>query len=191
MMHGMNTIGMNSGFGFSVVWIIHALSMIVFVAGLVFLLVWAVKTLPMAQLLRWAIGLLVGGALVCLLTIGVTGHPWTGGWTTGGNAMMNRATSGGMGMGCSMMKDKGGSMGMMGMMSTMGTMLEGLEGDEFDEAFIRMMIPHHEGAVDMAEAALESAKHAEMKQLATDIIEAQRREIDMMKGWLTTWGYEN
>ena len=188
MMHGMNTIGMNGGFGFTVLWLVHILAVVAFASGLVFLLAWAVKTLPVAKLFRWAVGLLVGGAIACLLTIGVMGHPWTGGSMMGGGNVMYRVDSaerkgGGM-MGGGMM---GGDMGMM---SKMGMMLKGLEGDEFDEAFIRLMIPHHEGAIDMAEEALQSAKHPEMKQLAEDIIEAQQREIDMMKGWLTAWGYE-
>lgn len=183
MMHNMNTIGMDGGFGFSILWIVHILSVVSFAAGLVFLLAWAVKTLPIAKLLQWAIGLLIGGAIACLITIGIMGHPWTSGSMMGGNNMMYRVDS----------EDRQG-MGMMrgsdmGMMSKMGMMLDGLEGDEFDEAFIRMMIPHHEGAIDMAEEALKSAKHPEMKQLATDIIEAQQREIDMMKGWQREWGY--
>ncbi len=188
MMHGMNTIGMDLGFGFAILWIVHVLSVLAFVTGLAFLLAWAAKTLPLAQLLRWGIGLLIGGAIACLLTIGVMGHPWTdGGMMGAGNAIYRYDSDDGARTG--MMRGAGD--GAMGMMSKMGMMLEGLEGDEFDEAFIRLMIPHHQGAIDMAEEALKSAKHPEMKQLATDIIEAQQREIDMMKGWLTTWGYEN
>ena len=70
-------------------------------------------------------------------------------------------------------------------------LLEGETGDDFDKAFIEMMIPHHQGAIEMAEEALESAKHQEIKDLATDIIEAQQREIDMMNEWYKSWGYEN
>lgn len=186
MMHSTNIIGMNGGFDFSILWIIHILSVAAFVAGFVFLLVWAVKTLPVTKLLQWATVLLIGGVIACLLTVGIMGHPWTSGFMMGGGNMIYRIDSDdrrGMGM----LRGMGNGMGMM---SEMGMMLEGLEGDEFDEAFIRMMIPHHEGAIDMAEEALESAKHAEMKQLATDIIEAQQREIDMMEEWLTTWGYD-
>ena len=183
----MNTIGMNWAPGFTILWIVHVLAVIAFFTGLVFLLAWAVKTLPLAKLLRWAIGLLVGGAIACLLTIGVIGRPWTTGPMMGGNNMMYRIDSDDRKTGM-----MGGGMmgGNMGMMSNMGMMLEGLEGDEFDEAFIRMMIPHHEGAIDMAEKALKSAKHEEMKQLARDIISAQQREIDMMEGWLREWDYE-
>lgn len=76
------------------------------------------------------------------------------------------------------------------MSDSMGDMMAGLEGktgDAFDRAFIEEMIVHHEGAVEMAKAALTSAKHAEIKQMANDIIAAQSREIDTMRGWLKSW----
>ena len=76
-------------------------------------------------------------------------------------------------------------------MGDMSRMLEGKTGDSFDEAFIRMMIPHHEGAIDMAQAALEDAKHEEIKAMAREIISAQQREIDQMNGWLQAWGYND
>jgi uncharacterized protein (DUF305 family) len=74
-------------------------------------------------------------------------------------------------------------------MDDMMTELEGKTGDDFDKAFIEMMIPHHEGAIDMARAAQQSAKHQEIKDMAEDIISAQQSEIDMMKGWQRAWGY--
>lgn len=75
-------------------------------------------------------------------------------------------------------------------MDDMSAMLEGKSGDAFDEAFIRGMIPHHQGAIDMALQARERAGHEEIKRMADEIIEAQQREIDMMNGWLREWGYE-
>lgn len=78
----------------------------------------------------------------------------------------------------------------MGMsMNDMSAMLEGKTGDDFDAAFIEGMIPHHQGAIDMARAALTSAKHAQIKNMANAIISAQQREIDMMKQWQKSWGY--
>lgn len=68
--------------------------------------------------------------------------------------------------------------------------LVGKTGDSFDKAFIEMMIVHHQGAVDMAVLIPENAKHDELKQLGRDIVEAQSREISMMKQWLRDWGYE-
>jgi uncharacterized protein (DUF305 family) len=51
----------------------------------------------------------------------------------------------------------------------------------FDRAFIRMMIPHHEGAVAMAKAEIAKGKHPELKRLAKDIVKAQEREIAQMR----------
>ena len=81
---------------------------------------------------------------------------------------------------------------MMGMGSSMNQMMESLggkTGDDFDEAFISAMIAHHEGAIEMAEEALVSAKHDEIKNLAEDIISAQTSEIEQMMEWKNTWGY--
>jgi uncharacterized protein (DUF305 family) len=76
---------------------------------------------------------------------------------------------------------------MHGAMGDMMMGLEGKTGDEFDKAFLSEMIIHHEGAVDMAEAALKNAKHPEIKQMALAIISAQTSEIQQMKGWLNSW----
>lgn len=56
-----------------------------------------------------------------------------------------------------------------------------------DKHFIEQMIPHHEGAIAMANLALQKAKHQEIKTLATAIIEAQIAEIQSMKGWYKDW----
>lgn len=76
------------------------------------------------------------------------------------------------------------------MHGTMEVMMSGLlnkNGDEFDQAFISEMIEHHEGAVNMASAALSSAKHQEIKDLAKSIIEEQTKEIDQMRAWQQAW----
>jgi uncharacterized protein (DUF305 family) len=67
--------------------------------------------------------------------------------------------------------------------------LEGKQGDAFDRAFIDHMIPHHQGAVKMAELALQSAGHQEIKDMAQDIIDAQNAEISQMHNWYQSWGY--
>lgn len=67
--------------------------------------------------------------------------------------------------------------------------LKGKTGDNFDEAFISLMIEHHQGAIDMANLAKVNAKHPEIKNLAEDIISAQTKEIEMMREWQSTWGY--
>lgn len=84
-----------------------------------------------------------------------------------------------------------GMTGMSGMMETMDphAMVEGLctAGGDFDAVFLRMMIPHHESAVAMAQVAVQRATHPEIKQLARAIIDAQQREIAQMQGWLAAW----
>lgn len=74
-------------------------------------------------------------------------------------------------------------------MDDMTAELDGKSGDEFDRAFIEMMIPHHVGAIEMARAAQQSAKHQEIKDMAEAIISAQQSEIDMMRAWQQAWGY--
>ncbi len=50
-----------------------------------------------------------------------------------------------------------------------------------DERFIDAMVPHHQGAIDMAQVALDNAQHPEIKQLAQNIITDQQKEIDELK----------
>ncbi len=73
-------------------------------------------------------------------------------------------------------------------MSEMVGMLDGKTGKTLEKEFITGMIPHHQGAVDMAKKLLEDPTiSAEIKTFAEDIIRAQEREISMMKGWLTNY----
>ncbi|MCC6457964.1 MAG: DUF305 domain-containing protein [Caldilineaceae bacterium] len=57
----------------------------------------------------------------------------------------------------------------------------------FDQRFIEAMISHHEGAIHMAEMALEQAEREEIRTLAAAIIAAQEAEIEQMQNWLDEW----
>jgi uncharacterized protein (DUF305 family) len=84
------------------------------------------------------------------------------------SGMMGDGQSGSM-MGNGMM---GGSMqGMMG-------------GNTLDIMFLKMMIPHHQMAVDMSDEALSKAEHPELRDLAQNIRDEQSSEIELMKGYL-------
>ncbi|MDN5696877.1 MAG: DUF305 domain-containing protein [Rubrobacter sp.] len=61
------------------------------------------------------------------------------------------------------------------------------EEDPFDRAFMNNMIPHHQSAIAMAEVALDESENPEIRELARNIIESQRAEIEQMRGWLGEW----
>jgi uncharacterized protein (DUF305 family) len=50
-----------------------------------------------------------------------------------------------------------------------------------DEAFIDAMVPHHQGAIVMAEVALKNAEHEEIKELSRNIVSTQQSEIEELK----------
>jgi uncharacterized protein (DUF305 family) len=50
-----------------------------------------------------------------------------------------------------------------------------------DKAFIDAMVPHHQGAIAMAEVALKNAEHQEVIQLSRNIISSQQAEIEELK----------
>ena len=56
-----------------------------------------------------------------------------------------------------------------------------------DQAFIDMMVPHHESAIAMAEVAQERAEKDELRALADDIVAAQSAEIAQMQSWREEW----
>jgi uncharacterized protein (DUF305 family) len=59
--------------------------------------------------------------------------------------------------------------------------------EPFDEAFIDAMIPHHQSAIYMSQVAQEESKIPEIKELAENIVDAQKREIEQMKQWRKQW----
>ena len=53
-----------------------------------------------------------------------------------------------------------------------------------DRDFVTMMIPHHQGAIDMAKALLLYGKDPQLRRLAQEIITDQQSEIELMQLWL-------
>ena len=62
--------------------------------------------------------------------------------------------------------------------------LENAGDDQFQDMWLQMMIEHHEGAVEMAEAEQEDGRFKDAVDLAGQIIDAQNQEIDTMKDLL-------
>ena len=54
-----------------------------------------------------------------------------------------------------------------------------------DHDFVTMMIPHHQGAIDMAKAILLYGKDEQLKRLAQEIIADQQNEVQLMQLWLS------
>jgi len=82
------------------------------------------------------------------------------------------------------------NMEMTGMADSMRGMnmakLNSSSGTTFDIEFINQMTPHHQGAIVMAREASQKSEHAEIKQLAGNIIKAQEAEIKQMQNFKIT-----
>jgi hypothetical protein len=65
-----------------------------------------------------------------------------------------------------------------------GPMMKGIANPDPDTAFVLGMIPHHQGAIDMADIVLKFGRDAHNQHLAREIIAAQKREIAEMREWL-------
>jgi uncharacterized protein (DUF305 family) len=72
-----------------------------------------------------------------------------------------------------------GSMGMGSREMARQMVME--NGKYSDERFVDAMVPHHQGAIEMAKVALKQAEHEEIKELSHNIISSQRAEIEELK----------
>ncbi|MEO9230879.1 MAG: DUF305 domain-containing protein [Devosia sp.] len=75
---------------------------------------------------------------------------------------------------------------MKGMDQMDANMAQAMTAADIDVAFVCGMIPHHQGAIDMAEAILKYGKDPFTQKLATGIVAAQEHEIADMLDWLKT-----
>jgi uncharacterized protein (DUF305 family) len=66
--------------------------------------------------------------------------------------------------------------------------LKNVNGDAYDKMFITMMSEHHTGALAMAGYVKNSSK-PEIRQLASNIVAAQTKELADMRSWAAKWGY--
>lgn len=73
---------------------------------------------------------------------------------------------------------------MDGMDAMNSDMMAGGTASDIDVAFVCSMIPHHRGAIDMANAELTHGDDPWAKELATKIVAAQEQEIAEMLAWL-------
>ena len=73
---------------------------------------------------------------------------------------------------------------MQGMNQMNQDMMAAAQYKDPDVAFAAGMLPHHIGAVKMAEVELKYGKDPEMRKLAEDIINTQQAEIEQMQKWL-------
>ena len=114
-------------------------------------------------------------------------HGWLALWgftPTGGETMAWMSADGG---------HAGHDTGEAGPMPGMATeeelaALRGLSGNAFDVEFLRLMIRHHQGGLDMAEHAAENGREAVVRTLAGTIAESQTAETRLMAGMLAERG---
>lgn len=64
------------------------------------------------------------------------------------------------------------------------------KGDSVDETFVRQMIEHHRGALDMGQILLREGSDPELKQMVQKSAADQQDEIAELQKWLQTHGLE-
>ena len=115
-----------------------------------------------------------------------------------GAASQDMPMMGGMGQGP--MRGGGGTPMMQGAMSEASKgymaamakmdapMMQAIQVSDADVAFVQAMVPHHQGAIDMAKVVLQYGDDEQAKAWANQIIAAQQKEIAEMQEWLKAYG---
>jgi uncharacterized protein (DUF305 family) len=105
--------------------------------------------------------------------------------TGGMDTKMNMPGMSGMDMGgMDTGTDEGHKALMQGMADMNANMDKGMQAEDIDVAFVCGMIPHHQGAIDMAKAELAHGDDPWAKEMAQKVIDAQTKEIADMLAWL-------
>jgi uncharacterized protein (DUF305 family) len=125
----------------------------------------------------WGLALLVSVAFILAACGGAGGGQQGSGSAADGEHGKANESGGMAGMDHSNMDHGSMGMGSGGMAREMVM----VNGKYSDKAFIDAMVPHHQGAVEMAEVALQNAEHEEIKQLSRNIISTQQAEIEELK----------
>jgi uncharacterized protein (DUF305 family) len=61
--------------------------------------------------------------------------------------------------------------------------MQSMSGPAFDMMFVDMMIPHHQGAIEMSRDALQKAQRKEVRDFARQVITKQEKEITELQNW--------
>jgi uncharacterized protein (DUF305 family) len=129
----------------------------------------------------WPLALLLAATLMLSACGGAGGGQQGSGSHEGGHDMAKNG-----GMDHDQMGHGSMGMGSGGMAKQMVTK----NGEYSDEAFIEAMIPHHRSAIDMATVANQESENPRIKELAGNIVSAQKGEIEQMKRWREQWYQE-
>jgi uncharacterized protein (DUF305 family) len=130
------------------------------------------KTLLMKA---WLLAMLLAVGFILAACGGAGGGQQGSG--SGSDQGTNKKTGGMAGMDHGQMGHGSMGMGSEGMARQM--VME--NGEYSDRRFIDAMVPHHQGAIAMAEVALKNAEHEEIEQLSQNIISSQQAEIEELK----------
>ena len=118
----------------------------------------------MKMRIRWQLGVILA-VFFCALTIQAQhdSHPYTGDRSAGDHSWSGFTSS---------MEKMNADMAAIGPSGTT------------DLDFVRLMLPHHRSAIDMAKTQLLYGKDPQMRRLAQEIITDQQSEIELMELWL-------